>query len=183
MKATFDIVVKCGGGLLAHPDVFDGVIGALKVASRRHSMLVVPGGGPFADAVRGLVHPLGLSDDVAHWMAIRSMDVHACLLAERLGATLVTRLHALPPECAVLAPYAWVREEDPLPHTWDVTSDSIAAWIAGRVQAPRLVLIKPPGATGRLVDEYFWRALPDGVSAVTVCADRIDELRESLNAP
>ena len=48
----------------------------------------------------------------------------------------------------VIAPYRWLREADPLPHSWDVTSDSIAAWLASALGAARLVLVKPPGATG-----------------------------------
>ena len=46
----------------------------------------------------------------------------------------------------VLAPYAWLRRADPLPHSWEVTSDSIAAWIARAIAASRLVLVKPPDA-------------------------------------
>jgi hypothetical protein len=82
---------------------------------------------------------------------------------------------------AVLAPYRWLREADPLPHTWDVTSDSIAAWIAGQVGAQRLVLVKPPGAIeGDLVDPYFTRVLPVGVKRLIVRGDS-EALRSALN--
>ena len=54
---------------------------------------------------------------------------------------------------AVLAPFRWLRAADPLPHGWHVTSDSIAAWVAARLAARRLVLLKSlegaPGPGGR----------------------------------
>ena len=43
----------------------------------------------------------------------------------------------------VLAPLRWLRNADPLPHSWDVTSDSIAAWMAGEFGAADLLLVKP----------------------------------------
>src|SRR5256886_10531167 len=51
----------------------------------------------------------------------------------------------------VLAPYRWVRAADPLPHTWEITSDSIAAWLAGMLGARRIVLIKPAGGDPRQI--------------------------------
>ena len=77
----------------------------------------------------------------------------------------------------VLVPYRWLREIDPLPHSWDVTSDSIAAWYAGVAGASQVVLIKPSGASGGdVVDRYFGQALPPGVSSACVPADEIDRL-------
>jgi aspartokinase-like uncharacterized kinase len=82
----------------------------------------------------------------------------------------------------VLAPSRWLREADPLPHSWDVTSDSIAAWVAGAVGARRLVLIKPPNAAGGdLVDGYFSRALPPQLTTVIVGADQVDALHAALH--
>src|SRR5690606_6777814 len=99
---------------------------------------------------------LELSDAAAHWMAVLAMDQHAHLLHGRLpGSTLVDA----PADASaaldrgqvpILAPYRWLAAADPLPHSWDVTSDSLAAWIAGAVGASRLVLVKPPGAAGDL---------------------------------
>ena len=123
------------------------------------------------------------------------MDQHAHLIAERLvHSALVTSAteiaHAQSSaRMPVLAPYRWLRDADPLPHSWDVTSDSIAAWCAHAVGAPQLVLIKPSGASGDdVVDRNFSRALQPGVSSACVPADEIGRLlaagdvRESSNA-
>jgi len=166
--------------------MFDRVVSVVHAAARSQSLLIVPGGGPFADAVRDVDRRLGLSDAAAHWMAVLAMDQHAHLIADRLaGTSLVTGPREIASaieaqQIPVLAPSRWLVEADPLPHSWDVTSDSIAAWVAGRVGARRLVLVKPAGAEGDVVDAYFTRALPGGVEAAVVEADRIDALRAAL---
>ena len=178
-----DLVVKLGGSLLQRVEEFDRVLGVLADLGRARRLLIVPGGGPFADAVRAVDARVRLSDDAAHWMAILAMDQHAHLIAERLvHSALVTSAteiaHAQSSErIPVLAPYRWLRDADPLPHSWDVTSDSIAAWCAHVVGASQLVLIKPSGVSGSdVVDPYFSRALPAGVSSACVPADEIDRL-------
>jgi aspartokinase-like uncharacterized kinase len=173
-----ETVVKLGGGVLAHSEHFDAALAAIGVAAREHRLLIVPGGGPFADAVRDVDRRLGLTDTAAHWMAVLAMDQYAHLIAARLtGGVLVTDAREIANafgtgHIPILAPYRWLREADALPHSWDVTSDSIAAWVAGAVGARRLVLVKPPGAAGGdLVDAYFSRALPAEVTAEIVAAD------------
>lgn len=184
-----DTVVKLGGGVLARVEHFDAALAEIAAAATMRRLLVVPGGGPFADAVREADRRFRLGDAAAHWMAVLAMDQYAHLIAARLtGGVLVTdprEIAAISSGPAghvpVLAPYRWLRETDPLPHAWDVTSDSIAAWVAGAVGARRLVLIKPSGATGsQLVDGYFSRALPAHVAPAIVPADRIDALRLAL---
>src|SRR5262249_42742255 len=147
-----DVVVKVGGALLAHGRHFDRTLATIGAASRDRRLLVVPGGGPFADTVRAAGRRIEFSDDAAHWMAVLAMDQYAHPLADRLtGASVTSDRQAIDAafdakKLPVLAPFRWLREADPLPHSWDVTSDSIAAWVAGEVGARRLVLIKPPGA-------------------------------------
>src|SRR5580692_6690897 len=63
-----DTVVKLGGGLLTTIGHFDAALLTIAAASRAARLLVVPGGGPFADAVRDVDRRLPLSDDAAHWM-------------------------------------------------------------------------------------------------------------------
>jgi len=183
-----EIVVKVGGGLLKCLADLDRVLATIASAALERRLLLLPGGGPFADAVRAADAQLHLSDDAAHWMAILAMDQYAHVLADRLqGSVLVVD----PGEIAaavdagqipILAPSRWLRHADPLPHSWDVTSDSIAAWIAGAVGARRLVLIKPSGASGAdLVDPHFRHALPADVSSDVVAADRVEALASALD--
>ena len=103
------------------------------------------------------------------------MDMHAELIAARLPhAVLVESADATATMVAlgrtpVLVPSHWMRALDPLPHSWDVTSDSIAAWVAGALAAPRLVLLKPvPGDARALADAYFQAAPPTGLRAVAI---------------
>jgi aspartokinase-like uncharacterized kinase len=180
------LVLKFGGGLLAHVEAFEATLVAVGAAARQRRLLIVPGGGPFADVVRDVHRQHRLSDSAAHWMAILAMDQYAHLIAARMPAAIVVAdergiadalaINQVP----VLAPSQWLREADPLPHSWDVTSDSIAAWVAGQVGASRLVLVKPPGASGNLVDAYFEQVLPAGVTAVAVPADELERRPELL---
>jgi aspartokinase-like uncharacterized kinase len=188
-RERVEAVVKIGGSLLRDPERLHEVLEAVAEARQESALLVVPGGGPFADAVRAIDRRIGLTDDAAHWMAILSMDQFAHLLSSRLrGATLVSTpaeslaalgAGALP----VLAPYRWLLDADPLPHSWDVTSDSIAAWIAGALGAPRLVLIKPAGVSGaEAVDAHFPRARTHGTSCSLLPADQVHALPSILRA-
>jgi aspartokinase-like uncharacterized kinase len=168
------VVIKVGGGLTRAAGALEAVGRALETAGRRHRLLVVPGGGPFADAVRVFGQREPLSADAAHWMAILAMDQYAYVLVERIpGAVLVEEPGSIGTALAsggvaVLAPSRWLRAADVLPHDWSATSDSVAAFVAGAVDAERLVLIKPvgPGDGARgtdLVDGCFASVVPAGL--------------------
>ena len=177
-----DLVVKIGGGLVARVDDLDEVLTTVAAIAKYCRVLIVPGGGPFADTVRAVDQRLGVGDDAAHWMAVLAMDQYAHLLASRLESGMV--VHNLAEavrtlegrKLPVLAPSRWLEDEDPLPHSWDVTSDSIAAWIAAASGARELVLVKPRGATGNVVDSYFTRVLPWHVTATAVAVEQAGEV-------
>jgi aspartokinase-like uncharacterized kinase len=191
-RPAVDAVIKVGGALLRMPGALETGSRAIALAARSHTLLVVPGGGVFADAVREVEREsqrtgAPLSSDAAHWMAILGMDQYAQVLGERIhGADVVDGAEAVQrtldaARIPVLAPYRWLRAVDPLPHSWDVTSDSIAAWVAGAVGARAVVLVKPvAGAVGELTDAYFTRALPEGVCAVALAAGVVGELEAVL---
>jgi 5-(aminomethyl)-3-furanmethanol phosphate kinase len=160
-----DAVVKIGGSLLGNANALARTLSALEIVAEAHTILIIPGGGPFADAVRAIDERHSLTNDDAHWMAVLGMDQFAIFLVSKIQQTElvyrrgeIARAHARH-RAPVLAPYRWMREADPLPHSWDVTSDSIAAWIAGEVGARRLILIKPDAHDAlTAVDPYFDRA-------------------------
>jgi 5-(aminomethyl)-3-furanmethanol phosphate kinase len=139
-----DWVIKVGGSLGARPARLRRLMEILAGAARRHWLVVVPGGGSFADAVRRADRRFALGDSPAHWMAILAMDQYGYLLARLAPGSALVRSprELLPGRLNVLAPSAWLLRADPLPHSWDVTSDSIAAWIAGILGARRLMLVK-----------------------------------------
>jgi len=181
-------LVKVGGGLLGKAGAFDLVIEALTAFRPGRRIVVLPGGGPFADAVRQMFRRVKIGEDAAHWMAVLGMDQYAHALAARApGAALVEQPAEIRAaldagRLPVLAPYRWFKAADPLPHSWEVTSDSIAAWFAGALGARRVVLIKPAaGATGKLVDPAFVRTLPPGVEHLVVTADDLGQLDVALD--
>lgn len=175
-----DAVVKIGGSLLALGDALPRTISALELLARTRSIFIVPGSGPFADVVRAVDGRLSLGDDTAHWMAILGMEQYALLLTSRIAdailvhdASEMRRAHE-GGKIPVLAPYRWLRDADPLPHSWDVTSDSIAAWVANAVGASRLILVKPPAHDPRtVVDRYFERARAPGLKCTILTPDAL----------
>jgi aspartokinase-like uncharacterized kinase len=183
------IVVKVGGGLSATPGALELVGHALAEAGRGHRLLIVPGGGPFADAVRAFDRREGLSADAAHWMAILAMDQYAYVLVERIPRAVLVEEPgaigaALPgPGVAVLAPSRWLRAADVRPHDWTATSDSAAAFVAGALDAEQLVLIKPEsdGRATDLVDPYFALVLPVGLPWWTLGWRQVGELGKLLD--
>src|SRR5919106_1220922 len=133
-------VVKVGGGV--GDDALPALCRSLGELGGRPSLLVLPGGARFADAVRDADRRFGLRAATSHRMAILGMEQFGWLLSELIpGAELRADLpRGAKGRTTVLLPAALPLDE--LPASWDVTSDSIAAWVAGRTGAGRLVLVK-----------------------------------------
>lgn len=168
-------VIKLGGSALKLPRGVDRVRDWLATVEPR-GCLLISGGGPAADLVRGWHESGTLTEEASHWLAIAAMGLNArfwaavvpnCrLVASRQEAEAIWKSGLR----AVLDPEPFLRAEEvaadaSLPHNWDVTSDSLAAWIAGRWPAEQLVLVKvPPAPIGQRltdvsrsgqVDSYF----------------------------
>ncbi len=164
------VVLKTGTGVVKH-------IESVKEAVREFSgeLLIVPGGWKFSDAVREAQRELGFSDEAAHWAAIMAMDQLGLILSELLDLPTTEDLRV--EGKAVLLPYRVLREMDPLPHSWDVTSDAIAAWVAAQIGADRVVYAKDvPGILderGRVIEEVPAGELVDRWTAIDPWAPRI----------
>lgn len=140
------VVVKVGGSLMRSGAAVD-LLQSWPTRPGQRS-LVVPGGGCFADAVRTAQGELGFPDVTAHGLALAAMELAAHALA-------ATAPHFKCAGTAAEFEAAWARELTPIwlpvalaasapdiAPSWDLTSDSLAAWIAGRLQARRLLVIK-----------------------------------------
>ena len=160
-------VVKVGGGLGrdAGDDALRALCAAIAEAGERHPLLVVPGGAAFADAVREHDRRWSLRPQTAHRMAILAMEQFGWALTDLIpGAARCADLGPVREGVvSVLLPAALLAERDPLPESWGVTSDSIAAWVAAEVGAERLVLLKPVAGLYRT-----WPAEGEPIARLTV---------------
>jgi 5-(aminomethyl)-3-furanmethanol phosphate kinase len=144
---SLEAVLKIGGSL-SRGEGLPALCREIEGLSRNHSLLIVPGGGDFAEQVREADQRFQLGDTAAHSMALLAMDQYGYLISRLIPGSLVTAelktalRSAESGKAVILLPSALVMKSDPLPHSWSVTSDSIAAWIAGRASSQRLILLK-----------------------------------------
>ena len=146
-------VVKLGGSL-AVSDALKNWLQAL--AGCTGDVVVVPGGGPFADAVRAAQPKMGFDDQAAHRMALIAMEQYGHALVS-LGAGLVLadtvsaiRRIVREGRVPVWAPVPMALGAKDIPCSWDMTADSLAAWLAGKIGARRVLLVKQVDVSGPL---------------------------------
>lgn len=141
-------VVKIGGSLSAAPDRRRRLLNAIADGTQG-ACIVVPGGGGFAEAVREDQIRDGFDDATAHRLALDAMGRMAALFREiepKLIRT-VDPWNEGPRSIARVWDPAALRDGHPdIPETWDVTSDSLALWLAARLGARRCVLVKSVNA-------------------------------------
>ncbi|KXB02289.1 hypothetical protein AKJ43_02085 [candidate division MSBL1 archaeon SCGC-AAA261D19] len=140
-------IIKVGGSLARDPKSLRALCPVLSELAGEHNFLIVPGGGKFADTVREFDREYCLSAETSHKMAVLSMDQYAMLLADLISNSRTVysleeaEVFLSEGGVPILLPSRSMFTEDPLDHSWDFTSDSIAAWIAGSSNAERLILV------------------------------------------
>jgi 5-(aminomethyl)-3-furanmethanol phosphate kinase len=162
-------VVKLGGSYAYSSDL----PGWLQtIAKSAGAIVLVPGGGPFADVVRAAQPRMGFDDLAAHHMALLAMEQYGrALVALNASFVLADSIAAIRRACRagkipVWSPTRMVLGRHDIACSWDVTGDGLAAWLARRIGAQRLLLIKhvdpPPNSVriddlvaGGIVDQSF----------------------------
>ncbi|TIO05693.1 (5-formylfuran-3-yl)methyl phosphate synthase [Mesorhizobium sp.] len=170
-------VVKLGGSTVRAAEL-ESWIAAL--AGSKLPIVIVPGGGLFADQVRETQMRMDFSDTAAHAMAILAMEQFGQVILDRderlaPARSLEEMVRAMDTgKVPVWLPSALALSAPDIPASWDITSDSLAAWLAGKLGAKALLLIKQTGAffgsdtidslaARGIVDAGFAAMLPDGV--------------------
>lgn len=139
-------VVKLGGSL-AHTPFLTNWLDVL-AGLKKHDRVVVPGGGDFADQVRASQRKWKFDDRTAHRMALLAMQQYGLMLASlspgfspagnRIEIDAVLRKK----QVAVWMPDGPELDRAGIPSGWDITSDSLSAWLAGQLGAEQLVIVK-----------------------------------------
>ncbi|MGI9335001.1 MAG: amino acid kinase [Gammaproteobacteria bacterium] len=178
------VVIKFGGSLMSSANLH-AWLRALHTAASGHRLVVVPGGGVFADAVREAQRRYGFDDASAHDMALLAMAQFGHMLCSLSRASDAQMMPATLDELDRTAERGratlWIPDPVELGRIaaiepgWDLTSDSLAAWLAGRLGARALVLLKSAPVQqshprladiidARLVDEAFGRFMPSSTT-------------------
>lgn len=177
-------VVKIGGSLAASESLLAWLDALTCYGSG--NVTIVPGGGPFADQVRSMQRCWRFSDRAAHHMALLSMEQYGLMMCDLRQELLPVRTvqdvqHAV--NCAragVWMPTTMTLRESSLPVSWDLSADSLAAWLAHALGAQGLLVVKavPLGTNEvscaqltaqRTVDPLFCRFVAEAPFATWIC--------------
>ncbi len=164
------IVVKIGGSLCTSPPYLKNWLDQLALI-KSEDVVIVPGGGPFADQVRTASAEWKISDEISHQMAVLAMQEFS-LLMMGINKTLVP-LHSykdvsINSGVKVWMPYSDVCDECNYPQNWQTTSDSLAVWLAVKLSADELYIVKSAEINNKStdelvnsdwVDDYFAKAI------------------------
>jgi aspartokinase-like uncharacterized kinase len=141
-----EAVIKIGGSLAQTSKALQALGEELSSLAKTHRIVVVPGGGKLADAVREMDAKFHLPAALSHRMAILAMDQYGLMLSNIIpGASTVETLSdvrriARQGRVPVLLPSKHLSQNDPFEPSWDVTSDSITAYFATKLASEKAVL-------------------------------------------
>jgi aspartokinase-like uncharacterized kinase len=142
-----DAVIKVGGSLSKTPLALKVLCIELGNIAKTWQVTIVPGGAQFADAVRKMDSEVSLSSSISHRMAIFSMNQYGLLLqmltpnSEVCESFSAAKRVAKAGKAAVFLPADILEKNDPFMPSWDVTSDSITAYIATCLYAKKTLFV------------------------------------------
>ena len=138
-------VVKIGGSLF--PDH------AVELAERLEgtASVIILGGGEFANLIRRYDSEMNFSDEASHWAAIDCMEITAKLVCDKVDSSRlaysIEDINEISDDglTPIFVVSDFLKAEDPFECSWDVTSDSIAAYVAHLLNAKLLIVTNVNG--------------------------------------
>ena len=139
-------VIKLGGSLSADPLLKTWL--EMLAEHGKGKVVIVPGGGPYADEVRAAQRRWNFDDTIAHRMALLAMEQYGLQLqginpALAFADSVAAIERAMrDKKVAIWLPSAMTLAAPDISTTWEITSDSLAAWLTKTIHAARLILVK-----------------------------------------
>ncbi|MFX1260149.1 MAG: hypothetical protein ACFFAN_20050 [Promethearchaeota archaeon] len=156
------IIVKIGGKILENSEDLNATITQFKKLlskKRIQKIIIIPGGGSYANFVRKVDLRLNIEDDLAHWMAILAMEQNGIFLSQQYKEIKciknIDELKKSNLTISVFLPYEFLSRNDELPHSWDITSDSITLYIASQLGIDECLLIKDIDGIFTIENEFI----------------------------
>ena len=142
-----EFVIKLGGSLVEHVEKFKELISKLDEYFKVKPFVLITGGGELADIIRKYYQEYSLSETSAHWMAITTQNMLAKVVNRLIKRSiLINHLsqidNLLATQIPIIEPLDILKKDDVLPHSWDVTGDAIAIYIAKKINAKKVILVK-----------------------------------------
>lgn len=147
-EIQLDALLKIGGSLSKYPKKLKRLCVEISKLVGIIDIIIVPGGGEFADLVRKHYETFDITQETAHQMAIRAMDQYGLLLADITpNSVMVEYIYEAydaitQNKVPILLPYSLVKDTHELEASWDVTSDSISLYLAYIIGCKKLILLK-----------------------------------------
>ncbi len=148
MKRNKDVVIIKLGGSLSHSDALVNCLNTLELNYQGRAVVIVPGGGAFADQVRLAQQRWQFDDTTAHHMALLAMQQMALMFKGlkpdlAIAPTVAEIQKQLNRQKTVIwSPDIAELDNAGIPASWDISSDSLAVWLAKTLSATELILIK-----------------------------------------
>ena len=142
-------IFKIGGKIFENRNYLNSTISQLTSIYENNiisKIILLAGGGSYANLIRKLDRKFELGDDLSHWMAIYTMDINGKKIGTYFPRISITRrledIKKAQRIFTVFLPFRFLKEFDELPHSWAVTSDSIALYLAYKFGITNCFLIK-----------------------------------------
>ena len=177
------IVIKVGGSL-AQSGALINCLNKIEHRYQGRAVIIVPGGGAFADQIRLAQQQWQFDDVTAHHMAILAMQQMALMFKGLVPHwSIASSLSELQQDShsnktLIWSPNSAELDQAGVPATWDISSDSLAAWLAKQVSATELILVKSAVidqqasleqlAAQQIIDQGFCQQMQDGLFKIRV---------------
>ncbi len=177
------IVIKLGGSLAYSKALID-CLNKIQQRYQGRAVIIVPGGGAFADQVRLAQQQWQFDDVTAHHMAILAMQQMALMFKGLvpqwpIASSLAELQQAIPlNKTLIWSPNSAELDQAAIPATWDISSDSLAAWLAKQLSATELILVKSATidqlasleqlTAQQIIDQGFCQQTQDGLFRIQV---------------